>query len=758
MPRRMACSQRGASSGKNDGRGSDQRLVTSSTSSVGPSGGLMSPTGWDSHDGDDKINYTVDETAAGERSIGSRDDELLDITRPFPDLPAQPDEPARFTIRAVVVGTVLGAVVSASNMYLCLKTGWTFGASLFGAILGFAILKPTSNFLPKFLGGGYFGPRENVAVQSVATGAGSLSVLFEGAIPALYRLGLLSPTTKEDFWRLITFTAVCAFYGCFFGVALRKFYIIRLKGIFPTPTATAVTIRSLHAAGLAGDAMRKAKVLVSTFAASCVFKAISIYAPGVLWDWNIAWWIYKTTRWKSIIAASNWGWYIELTPAFFGVGMLTGLNVGLSYLAGAIVSWGIIGPATDHTGLTVGSPSKGNPDIISYKSLDLEDPINKPSARYFLLWPGLMILMCATFTEVAMNGPALYKGLKLLVADNMKRLPTSQHFARAKDRADAFLLREDHEDDDPAPQHERVPRWMWASGVTLVIVCTCLVLGLQYDMNVGLSVLAVVLGFLFSCIATQSAASADIAPASYCGKASQLVFGGVTSPGHYSLHDKQLINLVGGIVATGAAAQSTDMVSDLRTGYLLGASHRAQFYGQIIGSFVAVWLSVGLFLLFTSAYPCILDASITDCSFSTPALGAWVAVAQAISLSSLPIPSVSGYLAIAFGVLAIFVVYARYKLVPARWQKFIPNLSVFGLAFMVPTTQYAIAMAAGAMVTCVWSWKFKASYGRNGYAVPAGLIAGEGIGGLIAALLEITNVGGSTYGSAVGCVGDTYCG
>lgn len=261
---------------------------------------------------------------------------------------------------------------------------------------------------------------------------------------------------------------------------------------------------------------------------------------------------------------------------------------------------------------------------MSYKSLDLADPVNEPSARYFLLWPGLMILMCATFTEVAMNAPALWKGLKLVVASSARRLPSSRRFERTKADADAYLLRKDQEDDDPAPLNERVPKWMWASGVSLTMFFTCLVLGLQYDMNVGLSILAVILGFLFSCIATQSAATADIAPASYCGKASQLVFGGVTSPGHYSLHDKQLVNLVGGIVATGAAAQSTDMVSDLRTGYLLGASHRAQFYGQVCGSFVAVWLSVGLFLLFTTAYPCILDASIEECSFSTPALGAWV--------------------------------------------------------------------------------------------------------------------------------------
>ena len=323
----------------------------------------MQPEVSSSFDDKTKPTFSVVDERSSQDDYSEQDEEPLDIRKPFPDLPGQPNEPAQFTIRALIVGCILGAVVSASNMYLCLKTGWTFGASLFGAILGFAILKPASNKLPTFLGGGYFGPRENVAVQSIATGAGSLSILFEGAIPALYRLNLMSPTPREDFWRLITFTAVCAFYGCFFGVALRKFYIIRLKGIFPTPTATAVTIRSLHEAGLAGDAMRKARVLVSTFAASCVFKATSIYAPGVMWDWNIAWWIYKTTPWKSIIAASNWGWYVELTPAFFGVGMLTGINVGLSYLSGSILAWGVIGPATLRTGLTFGKVSSSNPDI-----------------------------------------------------------------------------------------------------------------------------------------------------------------------------------------------------------------------------------------------------------------------------------------------------------------------------------------------------------------------------------------------------------
>ena len=78
------------------------------------------------------------------------------------------------------------------SVYLGLKTGWTFGASLFGSIFGFAILKPLSRALPNWAGGGYFGPKENVCVQSAATAAGSLGLVFTSGIPAAYQLGLLS--------------------------------------------------------------------------------------------------------------------------------------------------------------------------------------------------------------------------------------------------------------------------------------------------------------------------------------------------------------------------------------------------------------------------------------------------------------------------------------------------------------------------------------------------------------------------------------
>lgn len=66
------------------------------------------------------------------------------------------------TIRAMLIGSICGCLVGSSNIYLGLKTGWTFGASLFGAIIGFAVLKSLAKALPENfpIFGGSFGEYE----------------------------------------------------------------------------------------------------------------------------------------------------------------------------------------------------------------------------------------------------------------------------------------------------------------------------------------------------------------------------------------------------------------------------------------------------------------------------------------------------------------------------------------------------------------------------------------------------------------------
>ena len=74
---------------------------------------------------------------------------------------------------------------------------------------------------------------------------------------------------------------------------VRKFFIIyvarELRMIFPTPTATALTIRSMHNA-LGGEALAKKKMrgLSYAFLAAIILRVASQYAIGILWDWHVS--------------------------------------------------------------------------------------------------------------------------------------------------------------------------------------------------------------------------------------------------------------------------------------------------------------------------------------------------------------------------------------------------------------------------------------------------------------------------------------
>jgi hypothetical protein len=78
---------------------------------------------------------------------------------------------------------------------------------------------------------------------------------------------------------------------------LRKYFIIKtareLKLIFPTPSATAMVIRSMHATGQGGlDAIKKLKALMISFFGSLIWRVASYYCIGIMYDWHVFTWIY----------------------------------------------------------------------------------------------------------------------------------------------------------------------------------------------------------------------------------------------------------------------------------------------------------------------------------------------------------------------------------------------------------------------------------------------------------------------------------
>jgi len=174
--------------------------------------------------------------------------------------------------------------------------------------------------------------------------------------------------------------------------------IVKQKLVFPSPAATAFTIRSLHSTTSAAAriaAKKKVLILAGSFGGAFVFKSFCGYAPGLLTDWHIFWWFY-TWGWKSAIHGEAWGWIIELTPAFFGAGMLSGLNASWCFMIGAILAWGLIGPLTIKYGVAVSKPlSETIPEYRNYFSMTAvnDDYINGGSPRYWLLWVSRYIIL-----------------------------------------------------------------------------------------------------------------------------------------------------------------------------------------------------------------------------------------------------------------------------------------------------------------------------------------------------------------------------
>ncbi|EIN03515.1 OPT oligopeptide transporter [Punctularia strigosozonata HHB-11173 SS5] len=702
----------------------------------------------------DIAEVSVEDNSEEDPSIGN--EPPLSVFEPFPVDPTAPVEEQQFTVRAVLTGCCLGGLIAASNMYLGLKTGWTFGASLFGSIFGYAILKPFSRIAPQWLGGGYFGPKENVCCMSAATAAGSLGLIFASAIPACYQLGLLSSTPKEDFGRLITITLVCAYYGMFFAIPLRKFYILKLKLVFPSAVATAFTIRSLHV-GCANLrlARRKTICLAAAFAFAISLRVTSEYAPGIMWDWHVFWWMYKPGGWHGIVAAENWGWVWEWTPAFIGAGMLSGINASYSFWGGSFFAWAVIGPSLVATGKAFGeaiNPEKF-PGYISYYSMVLDDPVHHPSPRYWLIWPGTLMLIASTFAEGRSTFHADANALIVsTVACNARMI-----YRVAKSAMESGLSK-DQEIFDPAPPEEQVPWWMWSTGLIISIILTCVVLGKPTCSSHQPS-LSIVIRLLFAFIGAEAAGRVNVIPVTSIGNASQLILGGVAKGRHLPIKSAQLLNSVSGIVALGASEQAADMLGDLKTTHLLGASPRVQFYAQCCGAIVSIFMSTGLYVVFSTAYPCINDLNLAaTCSFPAPDVQSWRAVMVAVTDPSLPIPPSSGFTAIGLAVAAILTVVLKYNYIPAKYHHFVPNWTAIGIGFILNATTYPTAMVFGASVAFLWRRRFGGHFAMYCYPVAAGFIAGEGLGGIVTAVLTIAGVGGSKFGTAVGCPAGEYCG
>lgn len=84
----------------------------------------------------------------------------------------------------------------------------------------------------------------------------------------------------------------------------------------------------------------------------------------------------------------------------------------------------------------------------------LDDPVHMPSPRYWLVWPGTMLLLAGSFAEVFANYKSIYASVVQLFEPLIMKIRKRE---MKYDEADVI--------EEPCPPEELVPMWMWGSGI-----------------------------------------------------------------------------------------------------------------------------------------------------------------------------------------------------------------------------------------------------------------------------------------------------
>lgn len=527
----------------------------------------------------------------------------------------------------------------------------------------------------------------------------------------------------------------------------------------------------MHAVGSgASDAIKKIKVLGYCFIGALAHTIGSNYALGILREWHIFTWFFiwsDYTNWAQNI--DNWGWYILLTPAFFGSGMLMGVNAAFSWFFGNIVAWGLVGPLLVHYGECIGLPGSESPkwaSLISFQSMaGLTEPGFVASPRYWFLWPGVMVLVVYSMIEFLIHIRVLYDGAKFAFRESSRSI---NNMLQARGKSSDFLARQaaklDEGDslvEDFAPPSQQVATWVWITGTLVMVAVSCIVSELQFDVGAGLAILACVLGLIFAFLSIHGGAVTDVTPLTASSKASQLVFGGVTAGDTHTIPEAQTVNLIAGLIASGTANTASELTSDFRVGFLLKTPPNLQFYAQGIGCIFSIFVAPAIFVLFMAAYPCIYNPSENDlCPFKAPSVFAWRAVAEAVTNPTVPIPKTSAIFSGAMGALCVVqALFKNFYLVGPRekYRKWLPNWMSIGVGWVLgPDSGYAIAVFFGSITAWWWAKWFPKNFDMYGFAAAAGLVAGEGFAGVINAILEIAGVGAGDYGSMIAYPGGEW--
>lgn len=584
----------------------------------------------------------------------------------------------QLTPRAVAVGVLIGIVMCLSNLYVFFKTGWSIGVTITAAILAFTTFRALASLR---ITREPLSALENNVLTTVASGAGYMT--GGGNMAALGAL-LMATGVRPPTPALVVWFGLIAALGVFAAIPIKR-QLINQEGLaFPTGTATAATIRTLHAEGGGGGEegakQSRALLLAAAFAATLTW----------LRDAKASWMPFNV---PSAIAlpfsiagrrAAEWTLAIKTEVVLVGVGALISFRTTWSMLLGGLLTYGALAPSLVAQGLV---------KQVSYKAI-----------VSWTVWPGASMLVAAGLTSFAFDWRSVARSFSSL----------------------AQMARRGQAEAGEPIEAVECPAWWFPAGFAALSPLVIILMVWLFHIPLWACFFALPLAILMAFIAARVTGETDVTPTKALGPVTQLIFGALT-PGNLSG------NIMAANVTGGIGLHSADLLTTLKTGWLLGGDPRAQFRGQLIG------VAVGALVIVPALNLLIPDPSVLGSDqWPAPSCVVWEGVSRAFA-NGLGALDPQAKLAIVVGFTLGVALSLAERLAPPSLKSYVPSPSGLGLAMVLPGSN-VLAIFAGGLGAEILRRQRPRFAERFTIPVASGFIAGESLMGVFIILLKVTKV------------------
>lgn len=454
---------------------------------------------------------------------------------------------AEFTLRAVLLGVLLGMIFGASSLYLVLKVGLTVSASIPVAVIAITLFRLYSK-----LGGREATILENAIVSTAGSAGESIAFGLGVTMPAILILGF-----DLEIARVMLVAVLGGLLGILLMIPLRRTLIVarhhELK--YPEGTACAQVLIAAEAGRAAGNETvlaenkSRATVIFFGFLVGLMYKIGNVALKG--WKDVVAFKFGAPLKGGSMAA--------EISPELLGIGYIIGPRIAATMCAGGVLAYLLLIPLITFFGDALALPLAPATKLIRDMS-----PGEIRSAYILYIGAG----------AVAAGG----------LISLLRALPTIFHSLRES-------LRDIDAQQSSVLRTERDIPLQWVLLGCLAIIAA-ISIARPLHMNLIGALMIFLCGFLF--VTVSSRLTGEI------GQSSNPVSGmtiatllltcliflwlGWTAPPYY------VTALSVGAIVCIACANGGATSQDLKTGYLVGSTPRLQQYAIICGALASALL------------------------------------------------------------------------------------------------------------------------------------------------------------------------